>query len=71
MPKPRHRPLAALLLDLEEPEGCVPPSPVTGRRGCFPDPPADAEEGCYPPAPRRSRAPHPRDLARVLRQLRP
>ena len=59
MPKLR-RSLAAVLLDLEEPEGCVPPSPVTGRRGCFPDSPAPDEEGCYPSTPR------PRDLLAQL-----
>ncbi len=66
MPKLRRRSLAARLFGLDEPEGCVPPSPVTGRRGCYPDPPGRDEDGCYPPAPRRVPTPRPRDLARLL-----
>jgi hypothetical protein len=71
MPELRRPSLAALLLDVAEPEGCVPPSPATGRRGCYPDSPAPDEDGCYPPAPRRASAWHPRDLARALQQPRP
>jgi hypothetical protein len=71
MPKPRRRSLADLLLEVAEPEGCVPPSPVTGRRGCYPDPPGGAEEGCYPPAPRRAPVWRPRDLAHILEQPHP